>query len=111
MKYIRTKDGIYTLIENGLCQTPKDVQNALITGDYKQADTIEELCDKWIIVENGIPHVLAYECDLLDKINNNKRIGITDSVGYGAIWIKLPNGAYRLEPVAKLNDEGKLKLV
>ena len=30
---------------------------------------------------------------------------------YSAIWVQLPNGAWRLEPVAKLNHKGDLELL
>ena len=47
MKYIRTKDKIYDL-SNKYSQTPEEVQIALMTGNYKQADKPEELCDLFI---------------------------------------------------------------
>ncbi len=119
-KYIRVEDGIYEFFDthNGCSNhfgykygeygtallDEEDIKN------YRQVDTIEELCDKWIVVENGRPHVLAYECDLLDKINNNKKDGI-ETIGFGAIWIKGEHNEPILKPAAKMNAEGGLDLL
>ena len=48
MKYIRTKDKIYELKENNATQTPEEVQIALMTGNYKQADNPVKLCDTFV---------------------------------------------------------------
>ena len=98
MKYIRTKDGIAKL----------DDDWALFCKEYannKQANTIEELCDefvnqKMILSKQDIKDILKYAKDELKE-----------EIIYGAIWIILPNGAPRLEPVAKMNDKGELELL
>lgn len=105
MKYIRTKDG-------KIMKHPHPNEE-VFTFRYeiiKSANTIKELCDKWVIVENGKPHILAYECDLLDKINNNKKLGI-ETFGFGSIWVKGEHNEPTLRPVAKMNEKGKLDLI
>lgn len=68
-RYIRTKDGAYELCD-GLGQTPKEVQIALMTKEYKQADTIEELCDVYIDEESIIDfnELSKYDYFDLDKL-------------------------------------------
>ncbi len=110
MKYIRTKDGIYKLIDflktDGLkCANhygyTKDGTNYLGTlkhfNKYKQADTIEELCDVFIRI----------------KDRNNYRFFSTSSMeqvegwkNYGAIWTDKG-----LIFVAKMNSKGELELL
>ena len=113
MKYIRTKDIIFELSyeENGYLYTINGEIGCKPNEVIAQADTIEELCDKWIIIENGIPHILAYECDLLDKINNNEKAGIINTIGYGAIWAKGERNEPILKSVAKMNNKGELELL
>lgn len=110
MKYTRTKDGIYKYadylgIHNGkryalmdniqgdritMCQEPEEI--------YKVADTIEELCDEFVIpahINKLYPFEVAKEhwqyrnCDV-----------------YGAIWTDKG-----LIYVAKINDKGELELL
>lgn len=119
-RYIRTKDGIYKLIE--IRKNEYRMLNADGTvhlahyesEDYKIADTIEELCDEYVIVDkrNNVHYLMIYE-DVIDEINNGRIYD--EDVIYGAIWIeiKLPNGksVFRLEPVAIMNEDGVLCLL
>lgn len=80
--------------------------------EVKFADTIEELCDEFVLVasyrfrrpktatelEKELYEMINFYTDKDDKI-------------YGAIWVQLPNGAWRLEPVAKVNNKGELELI
>ena len=75
--------------------------------DCKVVSTIEELCDKFIgVEENGTPHIFAYECDLLDLIHNAERKLGVKVMGYGAIWTDKG-----LIYVAKMNEKGELELL
>ena len=110
MKYIKTTEGVYE-IKDGLNQTPKEIQIALISGDYIQANTIEKLCDGFYI-DDGTHNFLQefiYEkwqydgfTNALKEYNNLGK----DYTGYG--FIKTSKG---LIYVAKLNDKGVLELI
>lgn len=107
-KYIRTKDCIFEL-NNGLGQTPANVQLALIIENYKQADTIEELCDIYIEQDKKL---------ILHKWNGNKMVidWSTNQV-YSLKELSACNikGAIYTDKgliyVAKLNDKGELELI
>ena len=103
MRYIRTKDKIYELKENDATQTPEEVQIALITGNYKQADTIEELIDNYVFIEKG---KMPIDIDK-ETITFNVGVCLKDkTVVYGAIWTDKG-----LIYVAKMDSEGKLVLI
>lgn len=124
MKYIRTKDGrIYDTIEDEkirlerndktheiiflLLPSTNTLNMPICLNVIAQADTIEELCDKFIgVEENGTPHIFAYECDLLNLIHNTERRFGTKVTGYGSIWV---DG--NLIKVAKMNSKGELELL
>lgn len=122
MSYIRTKDGIYKLIE--IRKNEYRMLNADGTvhlahyepEDYKIADTIEELCDEFVLycpIDNS---KTTYKSMYALNKGLKKRLYIKDSLSiYGIIHIeiKLPNGksVFRLEPVAIMNEEGKLVLI
>ena len=103
MKYIRTKDGIYENkpLEKHLGKRRgKGFEIVFKEQDIiKQADTIEELCDEFVIKGTrglylGIP---LQECEL-------RNIPITQI--YGAIWTDKG-----LIYVAKMNEKGELELL
>ena len=145
MKYIRTKEGQIFEIENSkpssiiICK-PKIMEMLVAIDDKKyekrkviqareigkkhwkneivaQADTIEEMCDCYLIVRKGrftIRPIEPYVCDKKEwdlKTKQLKAHIIETCCVYGAIWIELPNEAMRLEPVAKMNNEGELELL
>ena len=97
-KYIRTKDSVYEL-SNKYSQTPEEVQIALMTGNYKQSDTIEELCDEFVSIDYTLKNKY-YHFNSLEEINL-----IYDEV-YGAIWTDKG-----LKYVAKMNEKGELELI
>ena len=70
----------------------------------KQADTIEELCDEFIGIDNSDYHFHFTE---LEKINGNySYLNEEYKVFYGAIWTDKG-----LIYVAKMNDKGELELL
>ena len=117
MKYIRTEKGIYDKekidlvvdIENGEIFVERiiDGYTSHLEFAIKQADTIEELCDTFVIIgkdkdENNNPVLWNIKQDIpfLMKYYFNY------NVIYGAIWT-----SKGLIYVAKMDDEGNLKLL
>ncbi len=107
MKYIRTKDGIYTLIAkepiyelNGKKYYCVEEQISSFSEEdvIKQANTIEELCDEFVYVasEKDRP-IICYKPSVFHKLSDNL---------YGAIWTDKG-----LIYVAKMNDKGELELL
>lgn len=113
MKYIRTKDGIYKT--DSPIQPEKEIQIKWIDDhcfetswktkpcEWKQADTIEELCDRFVLITNrahyGFGHFRNIERVVLGK--EEKLIAC-----YGAIWTDKG-----LIYVAKMNEKGELELL
>lgn len=121
MKYIRTKDGIYERMFPD-CETQrisfdhKTIEPAYYTtkNDWiakkdvvKQADTIEELCDCYVIIGSGSyqKYIKSNIKDALKKKEWLKKLGYSCQI-YGSIW----TGA-DLHSVAKMNEEGELELL
>jgi len=115
MKYIRTKDGRVI----GFEPKTKDLdlikylsQFANYQGEYapiNQADTIEELCDRFVIEykqhneQRILKTYIKVERNFLrDKMYELNRIKNL----YGAIWTE-----WGLKYVAKMNDKGELELL
>lgn len=107
MKYIRTKDGRIIKIgeqtDVGYEKGTFEVHNkAGIVASYepievlKQADTIKELCDEFVMISDG-KHKLDIGCHSY----GDKKIQI-----YGAIWTDKG-----LIYVAKMNKKGELELL
>ena len=113
MKYIRTKDGIWLFggthdkgnvvigkkheYDFGYCFSKADI--------LKQADTIEELCDEFVVYKN------TYNYDIWHSlISDDKKavmIALKDGFEiYGAIWTDKG-----LIYVAKINEKGELELL
>ena len=92
MKYIRTKEG-YILEKDNVVH---NISKAYGIKDIKEADTIHELIDKYVIVSKttGIGYITDYTA---------KQEGFEI---YGAIWTDKG-----LIYVAKLNDKGELELL
>ena len=109
MKYIRTKEGnIYKRLFIDRCLDRGT--SVIINGEimpYKEdviaeADTIEELCDCYVIIIDGKPCLTT-----IDEWSWY----FEEYTLYACIWVTLPNGAPRLEPVAKMNEKGELELL
>ena len=104
MKYIRTKDG--KIIAEEQIDLAIKISNVVNIFDeteiLKQADTIEELCDEFVIVHkelNGNHTVHRY--NWLGKSEHE----VGNEV-YGAVWTDKG-----LIYVAKMNDKGELELL
>lgn len=112
MKYIRTKDGIYEVINGCVLDTKlkwwqlerinKNEGKFYIDGIVvceRVADTIEEFCDEFV-----------YQIDKYHYYNDELEIakGLCDDITkiYGAIWTDKG-----LIYVAKMNEKGELELL
>lgn len=115
MKYIRTKDGIYERI-TVVRQLIKDYEVAVFNPNtanlepiINQADTIEELCDEFIVVHENGNHVIQKKVGNglkdMDK-DYPKYLERNNQFFYGAIWTDKG-----LIYVAKMNDKGELELL
>lgn len=119
MNYIRTKKEI---LSNSR-QTIEDIDWVLTDqrgwikkcNVVKQADTIPELCDEFIIDLKG--HCVDAEYDAFRLYEDFKETYLDwkkyypDVVGCGSIIARDKNGCIIILPVAKANDTGELELV
>ena len=110
MKYIRTKNGIFELANERTItefQVIDHLHNRAFLKDdiLAQADTIEELCDEFVIkhIKYEKPFV-ADDYRILEDRQKAFEYGV--EVVYGAIYT-----SKGLIYVAKMNDEGKLVLM
>lgn len=114
MKYIRTKAGeIYDIDDLYICDDlngkPYGVKDNswLIYKEsiIRQADTIEELCDEFIVVSDNCekPIISALPFNEL-KLYAKNRTKYANC--YGAIWCE-----WGLKYVAKMNERGVLELL
>lgn len=115
MKYVRTNDGIFEIkidedskkrgISNYFYFRRKDYDCKLYLKksdlkNYKQADTIEELCDEFVdIYKNEKPETTLLSDIIYFEMYKHHII-------YGAIWTDKG-----LIYVAKMNDKGELELL
>ena len=110
MKYIRTKAGsLFEVLEEKedlfVCKSHYEKRPLLNTNDIgkwavvNQADTIEELCDEFVCINNG-----CY--GIHDTLLEAKSYADYREIVYGAIWTDKG-----LIYVAKLNEEGELELL
>ena len=111
MKYIRTKDGIYSyepthnidvdgfVVQHNLTGWDKPIMKEDV---IKITDTIEELCDKWVLIDRtGFNE--PYICDTYREGKELK--DDTDDL-IGAIFTDKG-----LIYVAKMNEKGELELL
>ena len=104
MKYIRTKYGIHYNSElKRVLYKPSEI--------IKQADAIKELCDEFVLKDIDSEFCGILPKDELIKYNKINMGQAYHREFYGAIWTKGENGEPILKSVAKMNDEGKLKLL
>ena len=113
MKYIRTEDGIYEDAGTdalGLrCVRYKGNKIALSQDDdkiVKEADTIEELCDMFVVVDNERHIPLSNVEDTNEEWLKRVFHVSNNYVVYGAIWTEKG-----LIYVAKMNDKGELEVL
>lgn len=124
MKYIRTKDENNLIIDLTNMLLPYNLTDEYIDFNkfgmfkiVKQADTIEELCDEFVL-----DHPLfANNCKTLYHSFEKAKNGIKKLSGdahdlysfeiFGAIWIKGERGEPVLKAVARMNEKGQLELL
>ena len=104
MTYIRTKEGIYELANEKTItefQVIDHLHNrAFLKSDIiAQADSIEELCDEFVIVNRSIHQTTK-------ALNKIKEYFNPYDTFYGAIWTDKG-----LIYVAKMNSKGELELI
>lgn len=111
MKYIRTKDTIFEVLEdyknswlvrakrNNKKTYPKGKKNSFFV---KQADTIEELCDEFVCQENDNFYWLASR----ENVSFRDLPNCYCKAIFGAIWTDKG-----LIYVAKMNEKGELELL
>ena len=106
MKYIRTKDGIYEInwfdADNFGDEKGDIHSNCEITNE---ADTIEELCDEFIVVSDNCerPIISALPFNELQLYAKGRT---KYAICYGAIWCE-----WGLKYVARMNSDGVLELL
>ena len=112
MKYIRTKDGIFELIwvvvgKNGKQFIIEKYDGAIYEEEIiAQADTIEELCDEFVVVYKDSEPYLTQHLSYAEMEEYNLRVNGNNGIIYGAIWTDKG-----LIYVAKMNDKGELELL
>ena len=110
--YIRTKNRIYEveniLRDNGFVKGYNVGEMAFITKDQviKQAETIEELCDEFVVIRDGTKTNQLVRTDnieyLKEMMKEDKRIVEVK----GAVWTDKG-----LKYVARLVEDGGLELI
>ena len=107
MKYIRTKDRVVEFnIIRKLNETTYEIEGIKDHYVHKeeiiaQADTIEELCDKFVVI---IP---TEKPDfVIDFAKNRQTFVMAELDVYGAIWTE-----WGLKYVARMNSKGVLELL
>ena len=117
LKYIRTKDGIYEVVEDNnkewgkqiVVKFPKNLNMKL--ADVKdqiinQSDNLDELCDEFVIDWLPTNHKDIFSIDEYSKKIIESCIGNDKTNVYGAIWT-----SKGLIYVAKMNENGVLELI
>lgn len=111
MKYIRTKDGIFEFAKRFDLEHYKkvgfsneDIIRKFIRNGNKLSDTIEELCDCFVVIR---PQPRVTDHYILHRFAFVKEHCLNgDEMVYGAIWTDRG-----LIYVAKMNDKGELELL
>ena len=115
MRYIRTKSNIYETEARYLDNNGKWIGYSLVDYDMafivrsqvnREADTIEELCDEFVVIRDTTKITQLVRADDIDYLKevmeSDKRIIEVK----GAIWTE-----WGLKYVARMNNDGKLKLI
>ena len=105
--YVRTKDGIYK-VEGETCHKKayfidryeEDV--ILKKRVIKQSDTLEELCDRFVVMDKETKEVM----NIVSFLEYAKLWSYFKYNIYGAVWCE-----WGLKYVAKMNDKGELELI
>lgn len=116
-KFIRTKEGIIdtTKIATGskymdFATNDESFKEIFKTEPLAKADTIDELCDRYVGISNNGPMIIKYEFDeYYDEYSDSytkKELLAEYDVIYGAIWTDKG-----LKYIAKMNSKGELELI
>lgn len=105
--YIRTKNRIYeveseTFDKQGYYIDEYEYDMILKRQVIKQADTIEELCDRFVVIDKETKEVIS----IVTFLAYAKLWATCKYDVYGAVWTDKG-----LIYVAKMNDKGKLELI
>ena len=101
-KYIRTENEIIDLEQWGELFNEKELKN------YKQANTIEELCDKFIVEYKNVDPTVFNDFHDLQRHYELYWQDYHHVAGrYGAIWVKGKGLIY----IAKMNNKNELELL
>ena len=106
--YIRTKDGIYkvesTLRDSGIVKGYNVGEMGFIRKDQviKQSENIEELCDRFVVMEKETKEVI----DIVYFLEYAKLWSYCKYNIYGAIWTD-----FGLKYVARLTEDGGIELI
>lgn len=103
-KYIRTKYGIHIKNIFGK-ETDEKEWESLGYKVINQSDTIEELCDEFVITKNNEGIEFWKDFDALKQCSAHFVQNDFDDI-YGAIWTK-----WGLRYVAKINNKEDLELI
>ena len=105
--YIRTKDGIYK-VEGETCHKQgyyidRYEEDVILKEQViKQADTIEELCDRFVVMVKETKEVM----NIVSFLEYAKLWAYCKYNIYGAVWCE-----WGLKYVAKMNDKGEFELI
>ena len=105
--YIRTKDGIYK-VEGETCHKQgyyidRYEEDVILKEQViKQSENIEELCDRFVVMEKETKEVM----NIVSFLEYAKLWAYCKYNIYGAVWCE-----WALKYVAKLDDKGKLELI
>ena len=102
--YIRTKDGVYEVKVNKYHELVycKNNQIVLSCNIIKQSENIEELCDRFVVMDKETKEVM----NIVSFLAYAKLWSYCKYNIYGAVWCECG-----LRYVAKLDDKGKLELI
>ena len=105
--YIRTKDGIYqveseTFDKQGYFVDRYEEDVILKDQVIKQSENIEELCDRFVVMDKETKEVM----NIVSFLEYAKLWSYCKYNIYGAIWTE-----WGLTYVVKLDDKGKLELI
>ena len=107
MKYIRTKNRIYK-VESETCHKKgyyidRYEEDVILKKEViKQSENIEELCDRFVVIDKETKEVMNIVSFLAyAKLWSYWKYNI-----YGAVWCE-----WGLKYVGKMNDKGELELI
>ena len=102
--YIRTKDGVYEVKVNKYHELVycKNNEIVLSCNIIKQSENIEELCDRFVVMDKETKEVM----NIVSFLEYAKLWSYCKYNIYGAIWTE-----WGLKYVVKLDDKGKLELI